>query len=248
MGRTFVIPDIHGCNMTFRHLLFTLLVLEKSDTLYLLGDYIDRGADSKGVIDTILELIRGGYDVRPIRGNHEQMLLNAITTHSSADSNMWLLNGGNETLESYGVDNEDNIPENHLDFINSLPFLLVSESHAFVHGGLDFTTANPLTDTTTDFMLWNKSNGRIDPTKTGNRKLIAGHTVTHLDLIKEGLESNLIQLDNGCYRKREGFGNLLALELYSGRLFVQKNIDSDSQLQTFKNIPVLMRFKHTGNN
>ncbi len=64
--RTIAIADIHGCCRTFRRLLFDVVRLTKSDTLYLLGDMIDRGPDSKGVIVTILELQADGYDVRPI--------------------------------------------------------------------------------------------------------------------------------------------------------------------------------------
>lgn len=66
--REFAIADIHGCCRTFRHLL-EQIGFGKQDTLYLLGDYIDRGPDSRGVIETILELVREGYDIRPHMGN-----------------------------------------------------------------------------------------------------------------------------------------------------------------------------------
>lgn len=94
MKRTFVIPDIHGCCRTFRQLLFHRLELQKTDTLYLLGDYIDRGPDSKGVIDTILELQRDGYDVQAIKGNHEEMLIETFESGSDESLMNWMENWG----------------------------------------------------------------------------------------------------------------------------------------------------------
>jgi serine/threonine protein phosphatase 1 len=117
MKRTFVIPDIHGCSLTLWQLLFHKLGLQKSDTLYLLGDYIDRGPDSKGVIDSILELQRDGYDVQAIKGNHEQMLIDFVESGSDEMLEYWLENGGTETLQSYGTEDENPvIPREHIDF------------------------------------------------------------------------------------------------------------------------------------
>ncbi len=68
--RKLAIGDIHGCNKTFKALL-DQINLSKDDELTLLGDYIDRGPDSKGVIDTIINLQSSGYQVRALRGNHD---------------------------------------------------------------------------------------------------------------------------------------------------------------------------------
>jgi len=70
--RQIAISDIHGCARTFQALL-DKIQLSTNDQLYLLGDYIDRGPDSKGVIDTILGLINAGYRVQTLMGNHEKM-------------------------------------------------------------------------------------------------------------------------------------------------------------------------------
>ena len=63
INKTYVIADIHGCCRTFRHLLFEVIRLKKEDTLYLLGDYIDRGPESKGVIETIMALQADEYNI-----------------------------------------------------------------------------------------------------------------------------------------------------------------------------------------
>ena len=67
----FAISDIHGCAKTFEALL-DRIALSTQGELYLLGDYLDRGPDSKGVLDLIFRLQREGYAVHCLRGNHEQ--------------------------------------------------------------------------------------------------------------------------------------------------------------------------------
>lgn len=222
MKRTFVIADIHGCNRTFNKLL-SALDLEKPESLYLLGDYIDRGPDSKGVIDTILRLQLDGYDIRPIRGNHEQMLLDALFGDSMS---MWLVNGGCETLQSYGVESPADIPHEHLEFIRNLPHIRLTDSHVFVHAGLDFSLDDPLSETSHSVMLWTRMVSGSSTNKLGGRKVVAGHSVKSMDEIIAGLETDIIQLDNGCFMgaRSAGKGNLVALELNANQLFVQKNI------------------------
>ena len=81
--RRFVIPDVHGCATTLRRLVIGQLGLTRGDRLYLLGDLVDRGPDSKGVLDFLLDLRRRGYSVAAVRGNHEEMLLDACRDRSS---------------------------------------------------------------------------------------------------------------------------------------------------------------------
>lgn len=228
MGRIFVIADIHGCCRTFQQLLFNVIHLQKKDTLYLLGDYIDRGPDSKGVIDTIIGLQLDGYNVRPIMGNHESLLIRSIESGLYNDLCMWLDIGGRATLQSYGVEHPEDILVEHLNFIKVLPLCLATETYVFVHAGLNFCLADPLKETGQDFMLWDRMNRGVEPDKIGGRKVIAGHTVMSIDEIVESLDSDFIRLDNGCFMGGSfyGKGNLVALELASGELFVQELIDT----------------------
>lgn len=230
MKRTFLIPDIHGCCRTFRQLLFHKLEIQKSDTLYLLGDYIDRGPDSKGVIDTMLELQRDGYDVQVTKGNHEQMLIDFLASNADEDLMHWLENGGDATVKSYDLENGGCIPREHINFIKALPAYIATESHIFVHAGLDFSLDDPMAETMEYFMLWSRENLGVDSEKIGGRKVIAGHTPRYLDEIEESLETDFIQLDNGCFLgdRFQGIGNLVALELNSNRLYIQENIDGVS--------------------
>ena len=177
MGRMFAIADIHGCCRTFQQLLFNVIHLQKEDTLYLLGDYIDRGPDSKGVIDTIKGLQHDGYDVRPIMGNHESLLIQSIESELYNDLCVWLDLGGRATLKSYGVEHPEEIPVEHLNFIKVLPACLTTGTHVFVHAGLNFCLADPLKESGQNFMLWDRMNRGVEPDKIGGRKVVAGHTV-----------------------------------------------------------------------
>lgn len=224
MSKQYVIADIHGCCRTFRQLIFNCVNLSKEDSLILLGDYIDRGPDSKGVIDTVIELQQAGYKIHPILGNHEHLLLKGL---SSCGIDDWLNDGGMATLKSYSVETAEEISCEHIEFLQRLPDRYVTETHVFVHAGLNFCLDDPLKDTSQYFMLWSRLCRKGYPDKIGGRKLVTGHTVCHLDEIKRSLKKNLIQLDNGCYMGSQfvGRGNLVALELESGALVIQENID-----------------------
>jgi len=223
--RTIAIGDIHGCSKTFGRLL-QALALEKSDVLYLLGDYLDRGPDSRGVIETMLGLLREGYDIRPILGNHEDMMLLALHKGIFEDLLEWLENGGDATLKSYGVNHPQEIPEEHLQFLEGLPLFEVSERFVLVHAGIDCTRADPFSPGGREYMLWDRT-GLMNIGKLGGRRLVSGHSTRKLEEIRKASRKNHIRLDNGCvYGKRfPGKGNLVALDLNSGELFVQENID-----------------------
>jgi serine/threonine protein phosphatase 1 len=196
--------------------------VRRGDTVYLLGDYIDRGPDSKGVIDEILALQAAGHDIKPIRGNHEDLLLQAVDSAEKESYRNWILNGGKATLRSYHVSRPEEIPAAHLEFMRNLPHCRVTRRHALVHAGLDCSRNNPLTETSREFMLWERR-FMFDSAKLAGRKLVTGHTVLDLDAIRGSLGNDHIRLDNGCFygRNRPGKGNLVALELNSGELIVQ---------------------------
>jgi serine/threonine protein phosphatase 1 len=99
MERLFFIGDIHGCSKTFRKLITGVIGIRKSDSIYCIGDYIDRGPGSREVIDFIISLRQSGFRVYTLRGNHEQMLLDSGKGANAFS--LWLMNGGDTTLESF---------------------------------------------------------------------------------------------------------------------------------------------------
>lgn len=111
--RTFVIGDIHGHLDQLKELV-KFANIKPTDTLVTLGDYIDRGPDSKGVIDWLLNY-KG--KLVTLKGNHEEMMLIAKDNRNAVM--MWIANGGGTTLASYGAEDFDDIPENHWDFMRN---------------------------------------------------------------------------------------------------------------------------------
>jgi serine/threonine protein phosphatase 1 len=219
--RTFVIGDIHGCAATLRRLVEEMLRPAPADRIYLLGDLIDRGPDSKGVLDFIFELRKRGQLVESIRGNHEEMFI-----LSSADQyymELWFANGGLETLASFRADGPGDIPRLYRDFLGSLPLYILLDDFVLVHAGLNFDPPDPFYDT--DAMLWTRS-PFVDRMRIGGRRLICGHTPVSRTMLEASLESDKIMLDNGCvFPAHPEPGNLAALELGSMTLFLQPNID-----------------------
>src|SRR5690606_13442078 len=140
-GRVLVISDIHGCSQTFIALVENVVQLKKEDTLYLLGDYIDRGPDSKGVIDYIIRLKESGFKIIALRGNHEVMLLNSIKERSA--SRVFLVNGGDKTLESFGISDVEELAPAYLDFFISLGYYALYDKFILVHAGLNFDLPDP---------------------------------------------------------------------------------------------------------
>lgn len=220
----YAIGDIHGGAQTFKALLDRLDV-HKNDRLYLLGDYIDRGPDSKGVLDIILQLIKSGYDVRPVRGNHDDMLLQTVNGYHDDYSWGWMKEWGTDTLKSFGVTNPEELPERYLTLLEQMPYIRSDNDFIFVHAGLNMTLHDPLTDSSPLSMVWGEVD-EVDTIKLGGRKLLTGHNICPLSKIKLSLKGNHIRLDNGaCTSQQPEYGNLVALNLETMTLILQPWID-----------------------
>ena len=150
--RTFVVGDIHGRCAQLLNLLDMLPRDPETDTLVLLGDLIDRGADAPGCVSHVMKLCQENPErVICLRGNHEQMLMDFLDGHS----NLWLtpVVGGEKTFEQYTgqsirVDSEKDLdemrelfaqvfPAEQLAFLDELPFYYEDEFALYVHAGLD---------------------------------------------------------------------------------------------------------------
>lgn len=222
-SRRFVIPDVHGCLKTLRRVIEEVIRLERIDTVYLLGDLIDRGPDSKGVIDYILTLRAKGYRPVCLRGNHEQMLLDAC--HDRNDFRLWMQNGGAATLASFGVEDACELPLSYRRFFEMLPLYLVLPDFILVHGGINCAAPDPFTDF--DAMLWSRSSP-VERDRLGGRRVICGHTTCRSEEVQASLSADLITLDNGCvYGARQGMGNLTVLDLETLSISFQENCEND---------------------
>jgi len=227
---TYAIGDIHGCNRSL-HALLRQIGLGRGDRLVLLGDLIDRGPDSKGVVDSVRLLEKKGIRVVCLRGNHEQMLLDA--RKGPADADRWFRNGGKATLESFGAKWIEDIPAAYITFFEAMPLWFETGGFLCVHGGIDFSIDNPLDDP--DSLLWRRQwYAEINHAWLGNRIILHGHTPLALSEIQAqhaALEQQrYLNLDNGCvYALRRprpsGLGRLVALCLESKKIFEQKCLE-----------------------
>jgi serine/threonine protein phosphatase 1 len=221
MSRLFTISDIHGCFDTFYSLVIDHLSLTKSDRLILLGDYIDRGEKSKEVIDFIIDLINMGFDITPLAGNHEAMLLDAWRNQDMMP--LWLLNSGMTTLQSFETHDINNIEKKYLDFFLSLNYYEKAGNFLFVHAGFNDFAPDPFSDK--HGMIWECRSTYENP-ELRDKTIIHGHRPKRLEVIRKLIseKSKVIPIDSGCvYEKEMGYGYLSALEVGTMKLFSVEN-------------------------
>ena len=127
-ARTIAIGDIHG-HLAALAAIIAAIELQPDDTLVLLGDYVDRGPDSKGVLEQVIQLSER-FHVVALKGNHEEMMLGAREGRDNL--RFWMGCGGDAALQSYGQAKDVSlIPREHYRFLESLPLYHESESHFF---------------------------------------------------------------------------------------------------------------------
>jgi serine/threonine protein phosphatase 1 len=137
----------------------------------------------------------------------------------------WNQYGGEETMKSFNAANVVDIPVSYIEWIESLEYYLKWKNFLIVHAGFNFEQDDIFSDTQS--MMWIREY-KIDTEKLGKRKIIHGHVPVTLEFIHQSINSssfNFIDLDNGVYMDKPGYGNLLALELNTMELLVQPNVD-----------------------
>jgi serine/threonine protein phosphatase 1 len=139
--RTYAVGDLHG-RLDLLRAAVKAIANHAGDSRFrvvFLGDYVDRGPDSQGVVDFLMGLQRH-WSVACLKGNHEDLMIQAVTAPSSGNLARWLANGGDATLESYGVDPGGDLagqlPRAHLRWMLSLPRTTGDGHRIYVHAGL----------------------------------------------------------------------------------------------------------------
>lgn len=199
-GATIAIGDIHGCSQKLAALLLWVIRTGKFEgaKFVFLGDYIDRGPKSKEVVEKLMALQRElPESVVCLRGNHEQMLLNAIAAdRSDRDLMTWIGNGGEQTLLSYDCEDPSDLPEEHLHWFRSLPLTTHDAMRFFVHAGV--RPDIPLEQQSEDDLLWIRE-PFLSSDKRFGLLVVHGHTVVKA----ADLRKNRLNLDTGaCFGGR----------------------------------------------
>jgi len=197
------------------------LAFGDGDTVVTLGDYVDRGPDSRGVIDFLLGL-RKRCRVVALRGNHEIMMLRARDDRSSLMN--WIACGGDSTLDSYGAAGFQDVPESHWDFIAGTVRYYEMGHNFFVHANA--RPDLPLENQSDSDLFWEHLGEVVSPHISG-RRMICGHT-RQISGVPLELGQSVCIDTNAC-----GGGWLTCLETDTG-LYWQANQQGDLRRGSLK--------------
>jgi serine/threonine protein phosphatase 1 len=222
--RLYVVADIHGyldCLTRLHRLIETDAAAAGAarNVVTYVGDYVDRGPDSKGVVDLLLNRPLPGFESIFLKGNHEAAMLEFL---DGAEPRMdWLRFGGVETLESYGVSAprrlaeipaaqralSARLPPDHLQFYRALGLARIEGDFLIVHAGI--RPGVPLDRQAEDDLIWIRE-PFLSSGKDFGKIVVHGHTIDKRPQVRP----NRIGIDTGVYR----YGRLTCAVLEAGRL------------------------------
>lgn len=213
-GRTIAIGDIHGCADALAALI-DAIAPDPTDTVVTLGDYLDRGPDSRGMLDRLIALA-GRCRLVPLLGNHEEALLDAL--RDTAHLRRWLGLGGADTLRSYGwVASGPRrtlagwIPEPHRAFLTGCRTYHETASHLFVHAGC--VPELPMSQQPGLALRWRVTDARTAVPHQSGKVAVVGHTPQSSG---EVLDLGFLKcIDTNCVRGEW----LTALDVDTGRVW-----------------------------
>jgi serine/threonine protein phosphatase 1 len=226
--RIIAIGDLHGHLAPLRRIL-ERIAPGPSDFIVFIGDYIDRGPDSREVVQDLIELNEAHPNTAFLKGNHEDMLLGSLGYGALVtDLNTWLYNGGSSTLRSYGLgrqeldriltlwDEEERVaalrkafPPSHLDFFLELAMYVESEGYFFCHGGVEPYRSIEQGKNSHFQLLWMREHLYANK-PVWDKTVVCGHTPLREVL----LTPRLICIDTGLHYN----GKLTALNVKSGEI------------------------------
>jgi serine/threonine protein phosphatase 1 len=210
--KIFAIGDIHGCLHHLEQLIEKLPIRKEKDLLVFIGDYIDRGTDSRGVVDYVRQLQENLYPTVCLLGNHEQMFLDYL---AGQNEETFMYNGGLESLASYGFTGRNKIstadlPPEHLSFFQDLQHLYETDDFIFVHAGM--RPGVPLSGQRLADLLWIRFDFIRSDYDFG-KTVIFGHTPLSRTLPFYGVKK--VGIDTGAVYG----GRLTCLELPEMRVY-----------------------------
>lgn len=207
----YAIGDVHGCARTLDTLL-ARLALAPDDHVVFVGDYVDRGPDSPGVIDRLLDLSTR-VPCTFLRGNHDEMFLEALAGVVNERTDAWVLyNGGDATIKQYRK--RRGMPAEHVDFLTATELVYDAPEAAYVHAGLDpyRSVGEQMAFPDPSIVLWSRDHLQVPASELEWEKpVVFGHTPQSRPL----LEDRRVGIDTGCVYgpKRPQLGHLCAIRM-----------------------------------
>ena len=201
--RRFVIGDIHGCAKALRSLI-EIIDPRPDDELVFLGDYVDRGPDSRNCVDQLIAL-KERCRLVTLRGNHEIMLMGVA--FGGLNSKAWLASGGLATVSSYGGSLKK-IPPQHIAFFQSLRPYYETDDCIFVHANYDPDL--PMSQQREIDTYWTHLSKSMPGPHCSGKIVYVGHTPQPFGLVLN--KEHLVCVDTYCF----GNGYLTALDLDTG--------------------------------
>lgn len=235
-GNLYAIGDIHGCDNALNLLLDLLIMdnkLSTDDKVIFLGDYIDRGQSSKGVIETLIDFQKQYPATEFLRGNHEDMFL-SFFGQQGLYGDSYLRNGGDEVLKEYGLNKlvrqkmsgihfladkptlYSKLPPSHREFVENTKMGLEFPDLIFVHAGLNIF--QPLTKQSNEDVVWMRD-PFLGAMHHFGKWVVHGHTPTNEVYFNAPYEINL---DTGCV-----FGDLYGNKLSCIKFNLRDIINSE---------------------
>jgi len=222
-GRLLVMGDVHGHYEKMVRVIEYCGYRPGIDQLVLLGDYVDRGPDSRRVASEVLNLAKTGAVA--LYGNHEDMMCRALKNRNigrlgSDDLEQWLSNGGETTLRSYRAHSSE--LDAHLKFFSQRPSWFENKGFVFVHAGI--RPGRAMNEQSLHDMIWIRDEYIMG--YKGPWNIVTGHTPTQY-LGKIGLYQDVIDFSKPVVRNHKFFidtgvawrGLLTVMELMSGEIW-----------------------------
>jgi len=225
-AKTYVVPDLHGC---FDLLGLALSKIEKNEpgTIIFTGDYIDRGPQSREIIERLVAGPSKGWTWICLLGNHEDMLIQA--SQSWLKRRQWLRNGGDETLRSYdsktgSMFDVSLVEPAHVEWLKALPLFHRDKHRVYVHAGLE--EGVPLDRQSKHTLIWKRYLSGSNE-GYGDFHIVHGHNP-----IEDGplLLLNRTDLDTGAYYTGRLVVGVFDDALAGGPIDLIENILAESQL------------------
>ncbi|OXT00572.1 hypothetical protein B7H23_10730 [Notoacmeibacter marinus] len=187
MALTFAVGDIHGERAKMDMLLMKIESQADGGTVVFIGDYVDRGPDSAGVLQRLIEGPPSGWTWIALKGNHEIMMLEGVSDTASADeAKLWLTNGGEATQASYP---DGRISQDHLDYVRGLHFLHRDKHRIYGHAFYDVDV--PYEEQVADTVLWERWSAFDTLKQIAPWHFVHGHTPRSSNPTTRGNRTNI---------------------------------------------------------